>query len=143
MLGSRADDAAAARQQYERACEFGDGQGCTFVALGLESDASDERQRWFDKGCTADVPDPTSCTFAALPEFKGDAPDKAVAVFRQTCEFGDAMGCFFLAIAKRDGRGAEQDSATARARLDQACESDPEQCERFRKEFEARPIEEK
>jgi TPR repeat protein len=141
QLGARSDDAAAARALYEKACGFGDGQGCTLVALSLEVDA--DRASWFEKGCVAEVPDPTACTFAALPKFNGESPAEAVAVFEQTCGFGDAMGCFFLSVAARDGRGRDADADAAAELLERACELDSDRCEQFRAEFDSRTGEKK
>ncbi len=134
VLGAREEDPAAARKMYERACGYGDGQGCTLVALASEESV---RQEWFEKGCAAEVPDPTSCTYAALPGFSGDQPERAAAVFQQTCEFEEPMGCFFAAIAFRDGTGVEADPERAEDYLNRACGFGPDQCERFRSEFEA------
>lgn len=86
----------------------------------------------------ADVPDPTACTYAALSRYEGEQPEAAVAVFRQTCESGDAMGCFLLAVAYANGRGVEPSSSQSDAFLEQACRADPARCESFRDELNKR-----
>lgn len=139
ILGVRAaneGDADSARGFYGGACDAGDGRGCTLLATTSEDEAA--KEELFKRGCVAEVPDPRACTFAAVPAFEGDDPAEAIPVFRDSCGFGEAMGCWFLAVAYAQGRGVAASEALSAEHLELACEADPDRCEKFRSELERR-----
>ncbi|MBL9016720.1 MAG: sel1 repeat family protein [Myxococcales bacterium] len=114
-LASLDRDGAKGRAYLERACDAGDGPGCT--ALG---DRDKKRApELYVKACTAE--DAAGCSKAGALQRTARQLDQAVASFEQACELGLDEACVDAGALRESGKGVV-DPGKARAHFTRACD---------------------
>lgn len=115
FLASLDRDGAKGRTYLERACDLGDGPGCT--ALG---DRDKKRAlELYGKACTAQ--DAAGCSRLGVLQRTARQLDKAVASFEQSCELGIDESCVDAGALRESGKGVV-DLAKAREHYTRACD---------------------
>jgi uncharacterized protein len=120
-----AQDWSKAAEWYRLAAGRGDPNAAFALAMlkldgkGLPRDAAEGR-RLLESAADA-VPDAAyTLGLMLLQENKADSDRRAVQLFREAAEAGDADGEYALAIVLRDGRGVSRDNAQAAAWMGRA-----------------------
>lgn len=116
FLASLDRDSAKGRSYLERACDAGDGPGCT----GLGDRDKKRAPELYTKACTAD--DAAGCSKLGVLQRAARQLDKAVASFEQSCELGLDESCVDAGALRESGKGVV-DLAKAREHYTRACEA--------------------
>ncbi len=137
----RTADPRAALSYYLKACQLGDGAGCTNLGFLYESATGAERDlaraaTLYQSGC--DARNALGCNNLGVlyDAGRGVAKDRAMAarLFRKGCAIGDHRACNNLALAYELGSGVKKNHAAAAAFYRKACDGGYAQgCESLKK----------
>ncbi len=115
FLASLDRDGEKGRAYLERACDAGDGPGCT----GLGDRDKKRSLELYGKACTAQ--DAAGCSKQGALQRTARKLDKAVASFEQSCDLGLDEACVDAGALRESGKGVV-DLAKAREHYARACD---------------------